>query len=67
MLASRVLTILRPDARDEAAAVALFRKLADQELSFTDCISFALMGRHRITRAFTFDRHFEAAGFSIWP
>ena len=67
ILASRVLTILRPDARDEAAALALFRKLADQEVSFTDCISFALMHRHRISRAFTFDRHFEAAGFTIWP
>ncbi len=66
ILASRVLTILRPDARDEAAALALFRKLADQEVSFTDCISFALMHRHRISRAFTFDRHFEAAGFTIW-
>jgi predicted nucleic acid-binding protein len=66
ILASRVLTILRPDSRDEAAALALFRKLADQEASFTDCISFALMHRHRISRAFTFDRHFEAAGFTIW-
>ena len=67
ILASRVLTVLRPDARDESAAVALFRKLADQQVSFTDCISFALMTRHRIARAFTFDRHFEAAGFTIWP
>ena len=67
ILASRVLTILRPDARDEAAALALFRKLADQEVSFTDCISFALMHRHRISRTFTFDRHSEAAGFTIWP
>ena len=66
-LASRVLTILRPDLRDETTALALFRKLADQEVSFTDCISFALMRRHRISRAFTFDRHFEDAGFTIWP
>jgi len=64
---SRVLTILRPDASDEAAALVLFRKLADQEVSFTDCVSFALMRRHRLTRAFTFDRHFAAAGFSCWP
>lgn len=64
---SRVLTILRPDASDEAAALVLFRKLADQEVSFTDCVSFALMRRHRLTRAFTFDRRFAAAGFSCWP
>ena len=64
---SRVLTILRPDASDEAAALVLFRKLADQEVSFTDSVSFALMRRLRLTRAFTFDRHFEAAGFTVWP
>jgi hypothetical protein len=65
--ASRVLTVLRPDTSDEAAALVLFRKLADQEVSFTDCVSFALMRRHRFTRAFTFDRHFAAAGFTCWP
>ncbi len=67
ILASRVLMILRPDLRDEASALPLFRKLADQEVSFTDCISFVLMRRHRISRAFTFDRHFVAAGFTVWP
>ena len=67
ILASRALTSLRPDGRDEAAAVALFRKMADQEVSFTDCISFVLMSRHRIEKAFTFDRHFEATGFTTWP
>lgn len=65
--ASRVLTILRPDPDDELSALALFRKLGDQEVSFTDCVSFALMRRHKLTRAFTFDRHFAAAGFAIWP
>ena len=64
---SRVLTVLRPEASDEAAALVFFRKLADQEVSFTDCVSFALMRRHRITRAFTFDRHFAAVGFTCWP
>lgn len=64
---SRILTILRPDAGDEQAALVLFRKLADQEVSFTDCVSFALMRRHGLSRAFTFDRHFSAAGFTVWP
>lgn len=64
---SRVLTILRPGPDDELEALALFRKLGDQEVSFTDCVSFALMRRHRLSRAFTFDRHFAAAGFTIWP
>jgi predicted nucleic acid-binding protein len=65
--ASRVLTILRPDASDESAAVDLFRKFADQKVSFTDCVSFALMRRHKLKKAFTFDRHFADAGFEIWP
>jgi hypothetical protein len=65
--ASRVLTILRPDPADEQAALVLFRKLGDQEMSFTDCVSFALMRRHKLSRAFTFDRHFAAAGFTVWP
>ncbi len=29
------------------------------------CISFALMRRHRLGRAFAFDRHFLAAGFEV--
>jgi predicted nucleic acid-binding protein len=67
LLESSVLTILRPDAQDEAQAMLLLTKLADQHVSFTDCVSFALMKRHRLRRAFTFDRHFAAAGFQIWP
>lgn len=65
--ASAALSIARPDERDELAAIELFRKLADQEVSFTDCISFALMKRHRVRTAFTFDRHFRAAGFELYP
>ena len=64
---SEALTILRPEERDELAAIELFSKLADQRVSFTDCVSFALMRRHRLRRAFTFDRHFAAAGFEAWP
>ena len=64
---STALTIVRPEERDELAAIELFSKFADQRVSFTDCTSFALMRRHRIRRAFTFDRHFEAAGFETWP
>ena len=35
----------------------------DKEWSLTDCISFHLMRQHRITRALTYDMHFEQAGF----
>jgi predicted nucleic acid-binding protein len=67
LLASKALTILRPDADDEAKAVDLFAKFVDQKVSFTDCVSFALMRRHELNRAFTFDRHFADAGFDLVP
>lgn len=67
ILSAASLTILRPDGGDELAALERFRKLGDQQVSFTDCISFALMKRLGITRAFAFDRHFIHAGFELWP
>jgi predicted nucleic acid-binding protein len=67
ILASTSLEILRPDAADEVSALDLFRKFGDQQVSFTDCVSFALMKRSGIARAFAFDRHFVHAGFELWP
>ena len=65
--ASQALTICRPDREDEINALQFFSKYADQHLSFTDCISFVLMKREKINRAFSFDRHFEFAGFDLVP
>jgi uncharacterized protein len=67
LLASSSLSILRPDASAEFAALDLFRKFADQGVSFTDCVSFALMERQNIKCAFSFDRHFSIAGFEVEP
>ena len=63
LYASTVLQILRPSDEDEHAALGYFDKYADQQVSFTDCVSFALMERHGIRDVFTFDRHFMMAGF----
>jgi predicted nucleic acid-binding protein len=63
--ASAVLRILRPDPDDELRALDWLEKLADQAVSFTDCVSFALMHREKLRRAFTFDRHFADAGFEV--
>ena len=62
---SKELTILRPSLEDELQALDIWEKYADQELSFTDCISFALMRINKIKRAFSFDKHFEFAGFQL--
>ncbi len=67
ILTSETLVILRPEADDELEALELFRKLGDQRVSFTDCVSFSLMRRYGIVRAFGFDRHFVHAGFQLWP
>lgn len=66
ILASRVLKLLRPDAADERRALEFFEKYADQKVSFTDCLSFALMKKEKLRQAFTFDQHFEYAGFQRW-
>ena len=63
---SEILTILRPEEQDERSALHLFEKYGDQEVSFTDCISFVLMQNSEITQAFTFDKHFRYAGFELW-
>jgi len=64
--ASTELLILRPVLEDETAAIELFEKYADQKVSFTDCISFVLMRKADIETAFSFDQHFERAGFKLW-
>lgn len=65
--ASKVLTILRPTEQDEILAIELFEKHAHVKVSFTDCISFVLMRKNAIKRAFSFDEHFEQAGFKRVP
>jgi predicted nucleic acid-binding protein len=67
ILSSTAITILRPSKYDEIEAVKLFEKYADQSVSYTDCISFVLMRSNKIEIAFTFDRHFKSAGFTIIP
>jgi uncharacterized protein len=50
---------------DEIEAIRWMRKYSDKEISFTDCVSFAMMRRFGIHTAFTFDRHFLDAGFRV--
>jgi len=67
LYASNLLQILRPNEADETAAVILLEKYADHRVSFTDCVSFVLMQRLGIADVFTFDSHFDLAGFNQLP
>lgn len=59
--------VLRAEPIDLEMAFTTMRKYADQGVSFTDCLSIALMKRHRIAWVFGFDHHFAAAGYRLWP
>lgn len=53
------------DESVEAAAEKILRKYRDQDFSYTDAVSFAIMNREGIVRAFAFDSHFLVAGFTL--
>jgi hypothetical protein len=47
------------------AGLRLYGDRPDKDWSLTDCISFVVMKRLRLTDALTADRHFEQAGFRV--
>ncbi len=53
------------DASLEVEAEGILAQHADQDFSFTDAVSFALMRTQGIEEAFTFDNHFAAIGFRM--
>ena len=59
-----VVTVTRPL---EDQAVHLLEKFADQDLSYTDATSLALIKERKIPRAFTFDRHFRTLQIEVLP
>lgn len=60
--ASRLLQVefVSPEILDKAWR--LFKGYPDKDFSFTDCTSFIVMERLRISTAFTFDAHFRQYG-----
>ena len=46
------------------SGLRLYANRLDKDWSLTDCISFVVMQRERITEALTADHHFEQAGFT---
>jgi predicted nucleic acid-binding protein len=51
----------------EARAYRLLRQYADQDFSFVDATSFAVMRSERIRYTFALDQHFATAGFTRIP
>lgn len=51
----------------EADAEEILTKYEDQDFSYTDAVSFAIMKRFKIKKAFCFDKHFKTAGFETLP
>ena len=56
---------ITPEIRESAWQI--FLDYDDQEFSFIDCTSFALMRKQSIQDAFTFDSHFQTMGFNTHP
>jgi len=48
----------------EAQAVVILRRYKDQDFSYVDAVSFAVMQQRDISEAFAFDHHFTTAGFT---
>ena len=50
-----------PELEDEAEGI--LKRYSDQDFSFVDAVSFAVMKHEGIEEAFAFDRHFLTMGF----
>ena len=63
----RLARLERLSPADLDAAWDLFEGRPDQRLSFTDCTSFALMGRLKLSAAVILDQDFRALGLVTLP
>jgi hypothetical protein len=61
------LTIERALDADEHQARSYLQRYSDQSISFCDAISFAVLKRLGIGKAFAFDWHFRLLGFVTIP
>ena len=51
----------------ESEAETILKRYSDQEFSYTDAVSFVIMKRQNLRKAFSFDKHFVTAGFVNIP
>ena len=55
------------DSVIEETAEDILRQYEDQDFSYTDAVSFAVMEYYGIRQAFSLDQHFVTAGFTLIP
>ena len=55
------------DRMFEDRAESILWQYQDQDFSYTDAVSFVVMKQYGITEAFSFDKHFVTAGFTLIP
>jgi predicted nucleic acid-binding protein len=58
------ITKIYSDLTLEFKAETILAKYQDQDFSYTDAVSFAVMRELKIGKAFAFDSHFSTAGFA---
>jgi len=56
-------SIVKQTSRQFQDALSLYAQRSDKDWGLTDCSSFRIMNRYRLTQALTHDRHFGQAGF----
>lgn len=59
------ISIIFIDEKIHQQGLQLFQEITDKDISAVDCTSFALMRKLGIETVFTFDRHFQKAGFTL--
>jgi predicted nucleic acid-binding protein len=51
----------------EERAESILRQYQNSNFSYTDAVSFVVMKQYGIMEAFSFDKHFVTAGFTLIP
>lgn len=67
LLQSRLVEIIAITPELRSLAWAFFKRHSDKQYSLTDCASFVVMSKRRVSHALTFDDHFAQAGFVVVP
>lgn len=65
LLGSRLTQMIHITAQDFQSAWQIFLSYDDQDFSFTDCVSFAIMKRMKLQDALAIDKHFAIMGFTL--